>query len=101
MDDRVRALLRDAYKTRESREVDPGWQKRLMARIEEIGPLDARPRGIPALDSLVWRIAPFTLAVSVALVLILAGLYVTTRYDGLQLTLRDAQEIAIRQVLGS
>jgi hypothetical protein len=99
-EERLRALLASAHRAREEREVGRGWQGKLMTRIGEIGPLDARPRFPFALDSLVWKIAPFTLAMSVVLALFLAGLYVTTRYDGLQLTVRDAKELALRQVLG-
>ena len=99
-DERLRTLLARAYRAREDREIDPAWQKRLMARIEEMGPLDGRTRFAAALDSLAWRIVPFTLAMSVAVVLFLAGLYVTTRYDEIQLTVRDAQELALRQAIG-
>lgn len=99
-EEKLKALLTTAYRAREEREIGRGWQGRLMARIGEIGPLDARPGFAAALDSLVWRIAPFTLAMSIAVVFFLAGLYVTTRYDGLQLTVRDAKELAVRQVLG-
>ena len=98
--DRLKTLLTDAYRAREDLEVDERWQERLMARIEEIGPLKARPGFTAAFGPFVWRLAPFTLAMSVALVFLLAGLYVTTHYDGLQLTARDVVELTLKQALG-
>ena len=99
--DRLRTLLTDAYRAREGVAVDEErWQERLMVRIEEIGPLDAKPGFTAAFGRFVWRLAPFTLAMSVALVFLLAGLYVTTQYDGLQLTARDVEELTLKQALG-
>ncbi len=98
--DRLRTLLTNAYRAKDDLEVDERWQGRLMARVEEIGPLDTAPGNTSAFDRFVWRLVPFTLAMSVALVILLAGLYVTTQYDGLQLTARDVQELTLKQVLG-
>lgn len=98
--DRLKALLTDAYRAREGVAVDERWQERLMARVKEIGPFDAKPCFKTAFGRFVWRLAPFTLAMSVALMFLLAGLYVTTRYDGLQLTARDVEELTLKQALG-
>jgi hypothetical protein len=98
--DRLKTLLTDAYRAREDLEVDERWQERLMARIGQIGPLTAKPGFTAAFGRFVWRLAPFTLVLSVALVFLLAGLYVTTRYDGLQLTARDVEELTLEQALG-
>jgi len=97
---RLKTLLTEAYLARESPEIDESWQDRLMARIKEIGPIEAKPCFTAAFSQFVWRLAPFTLAMSVGLVFLLAGLYVTTQYDGLQLVTRDAEELVLKAVLG-
>ena len=78
----------------------PRWQGRVMTHIKEVGPIGTNPAPTAAFDRFAWRLAPFTLSMSVAMVILLAGLYVTTQYDGLQLAARDVQELALKQVLG-
>lgn len=99
--ERLKGLLEKAYRARGGTAIDDQrWKRRLMTRVEEIGPLKARPPVTATFDLLAWRLAPFTLVMSIILMLLLAGLYLTPRYDGLQLAVRDAKELALREVLG-
>jgi hypothetical protein len=98
--DRLKKLLTEAYRARESVEIDEGWQSRLMARIKEIGPVEKESCFTPSFARLVWRLVPYTAAVSAGLALLLAGLYFTTQYNVLQLATRDVEVLMLKTVLG-
>ena len=99
--ERLRELLQDAYRARAGFDVSENWQERLMARVREIAPAAMEPRFLPAFERLVWRLAPFTLAMSMVVMALLGRLYLTREYDGLQLLARYVEELTLKQIFGA
>ena len=70
--------FRDAYSAREKEGVlRDDWRTRVMERIRRIGPLRPADGFWPAFEHLVWRLAP----VSCLLVLALAAFFMNTDFD--------------------
>jgi len=93
-------LMRNVYRTRESLDIGDGWQDALMARVRQMGGVEGKPRFLSAFEQLVWRLVPISLSMSAAIVFLLARLYTTAHYDGVQLFARYVEELALRRVLG-
>jgi hypothetical protein len=99
--DRVRALFREAHLAQERVDVGELWQTRVMAHIEEMASEGERPDFLCAFEQFVWRLLPFALVTTLALAAVLAGLYATTEYNGLQLFAYHMEELTIEQVFGA
>ena len=70
--------FRDAYSAREEEGVlRDDWRTQVMKRIRRIGPLKPAAGYWPAFEHLVWRLAP----VSCLLVLALAAFFMNTDFD--------------------
>ena len=98
--ERLGDLMRNVYRTRESLEVGDGWQAALMTRVRQMGALERKPRFLSAFEQLVWRLVPISLSMSIGMILLLARLYTTPHYDGVQLFARYVEELTLRRVLG-
>jgi hypothetical protein len=93
-------LMRSVYRTREKVAIDEGWQGTLMARVRQVGGVEGKPRFLPAFERLVWKLVPISLPMSVGMVFLLARLYATAHYAGVQLFARYVEELTLRRILG-
>jgi len=93
-------LMRRVYLAREDVAIDDTWQHALIERVREMGGAERKPRFLPAFERLVWKLVPVSLSLSVGMVFLLARLYTTAHYDGLQLFARYLEELALKRALG-
>jgi hypothetical protein len=98
---KIRKMLSDAYWGKEDLSIDNGWQDKLMSRIREMGSVPTKALFWPAFEQLVWRIAPVTCVMVVAVTAVLVRLYITTQYNGLQLIASYVEELVIKQIFGT
>jgi len=63
----LKARFRDAYFSRERNDIPEAWSDRTMKQIRRIGPLRSGPTFWPAFEHLVWRLAPVTFLLVIAL----------------------------------
>ena len=98
--ERLTNILRHAYLGKENLEVDREWQRSLMARIRDMGPLEPRHTFLPTFEQLVWRLAPVTCPLVAGLATLLIKLDLTFGYDVVQL-LNGAEELMLAQLFGA
>ncbi len=98
--DRLVTLMRGAYRARETLDISDRWQGTLMARVRDLGTAEMKPRFLPAFERLVWKLVPISLPMTVGMVFLLARLYTTARYDGVQLFTRYVEELTLSRILG-
>ncbi|MEW6668532.1 MAG: hypothetical protein AB1512_25245 [Thermodesulfobacteriota bacterium] len=74
----LRKAFRDAYWAKEEQgTLRDGWKGRIMSRIRRVGPLKPAAGFWPAFEHVVWRLAP----ISCLLVLALGALFASTDFD--------------------
>ena len=73
----LRKAFRDAYAAKEREETGDGWQSAVMKRVRRMGPLTPASNFLPAFEHFVWRLAP----VSCLLVLALTFFFVNMEPD--------------------
>ena len=95
----LKELLRRVYEGKERAEIDQRWKRGLMTRIREMGPPQRGPLFLPSFERLVWRLAPVTALVAVALAALLINLDLNSVNDALQLLTRGAEELTLAQLL--
>jgi hypothetical protein len=63
----LKARFRDAYFAREREDIPEEWSNRAMKQIRRLGPLGPGSTFWPAFEHLVWRLAPVTCLLVIAL----------------------------------
>ena len=94
-------LLRRAYRARERMEVGAGWQKSLMARVREIGPLQPEARSLPTFEQFVWRLAPVISLLALVLIAVFIEIGITSWEDPIQLFVSAAEESMLAHLFGT
>ena len=99
--ERLTNILRQAYLGKERFEVGEQWQGRVMARIRQMGPPASAPRFLPALEHIVWRLAPVTSLVTLGLGALSIAIEYLFEYDLFQLFLSVLEDSALVHLFGT
>ena len=71
--ERLQQTLKEAYLLRDNVRTGPEWEKRVMSRVREIGPLSPGRGWVDFIEGCFWKLAPVAciliLVLSVALIL--------------------------------
>ena len=94
-------LLRQAFQAREYIEVGGGWQKNLMTRIREIGPLQPETQFLPSFEQFVWRLAPAISLLALVLIAVFIQIEIASWEDPIQLFVSGAEESMLAQLFGA
>ncbi len=70
----LRKAFRDAYAAKEREETGDGWQSAVMKRVRRMGPLTPASNFLPAFEHFVWRLAPVSCLLVIALTLLLMNI---------------------------
>jgi hypothetical protein len=70
----LKKAFREAYSARGRGETGEGWQPGVMRRIRQLGPLRPATGFWPAFESVVWRLAPVSGLLVIALTLLLMNI---------------------------
>ncbi len=82
-------------------EVGTRWQKSLMARIREIGPLQPEAQFLPSFEQFVWRLVPAISLLALVLIAVFIEIEVTSWEDPIQLFVNGAEESMLVQLFGA
>jgi hypothetical protein len=97
--DRLLSVLQRVYCSRENVTVGDQWQTEAMRRIRLIGPLNSRTGFVELFEQMVWRLAPATSLLVIALVVVFLVSGLTQGNDVLTF-LNDPEELDLAQLLG-
>jgi hypothetical protein len=93
-------VLRQAYRARESAEVGTRWEKDLMTRVRQIGPLQPEAPFLPAFEQFVWRLAPVLTLLALVLLAVFIGTEMASWEDPIQLFVSGAEESMLAHLFG-
>ncbi|RPI77409.1 MAG: hypothetical protein EHM45_09200 [Desulfobacteraceae bacterium] len=93
------SVWRRMYLSRATEAVGDQWQTEAMRRIRLIGPLNARTGFMELFEQMVWRLAPATSLMVVALVVVFLVSGLTQGNDVLAF-MNDPEEMDLAQLLG-
>lgn len=100
--ERLIGALRQAYHEKENTEVGERWKTRLMARVREIGPIQA-PGFLPSFERVVWRLAPVTCPL--VLIMILVAFFLkfdgVSSYDAIQTLVNSVEELTLATIFST
>ncbi len=99
--EKLEGLLREAYRARGHMEVGGGWQRRLMARVREIGPLQPEAQFLPSFEQLVWRLAPVISLLAIVLIAVFIEIEIASWEDPIQLFVNSAEESMLAHLFGA
>jgi hypothetical protein len=94
-----RNALRGAYLAREKQGVRGDWPLEVMRRVREIGPLPI-PGFWPDFEQAVWRLAPLSGILVLALVLLLLNIGSDFSYDYLGIVTAEIDQPSMGELLG-
>ena len=98
--EKLRELLRRAYRDKENVEVGDQWQEKVMRRIRELGEIGERPSSLVMFEQFVWRLAPLTCLLILGLTVLLSSSDLISGDDVIQLLMNGTEELAINQFFG-
>ena len=98
--ERLTNILRQAYMGKERFEVGDQWQGSVMARIRQMGPVASAPSFLPTFEHLVWRLAPATSLLTLALAALALATDFIVEYDLFQLLLNAVEDSALARLFG-
>lgn len=98
--DELREILRRAYRDKENVEVGDQWQEEVMRRIRDLGEIEERPSPLVMFEQFVWRLAPLTCLLIIALTVLLSTFDFTSGDDVMQLLMNSTEEITFNQFFG-
>jgi hypothetical protein len=98
--ERLTNILRQAYLGKERFEVGDQWQNSVMARIRQMGPIASAPSFLPTFEHLVWRFAPATSLLALALAALSIATDFIFEYDFFQLLLNAVEDSALAHLFG-
>lgn len=88
----LKVAFRDTYLAREGAEAGDRWESRVMGRVREIGPLSPLAKFWPAFERTVWRLAPVSGALILALIALFRIMAQDLGYDYLSALAAGPQE---------
>ena len=97
--DRLLLVWQRVYRSREIITVGDQWQTAAMRRIRLIGPLNSRTGFVELFEQMVWRLAPATSLLVIALVVVFLVSGLTQENDVLTF-LNDPEELDLAQLFG-
>jgi len=97
--ERLTNILRQAYHGKERFEVGTQWQNGVMAAIRQMRPIESTPSFLPTFEHLVWRLAPATSLLTLALAA-LSAIDLVVERDLFQLFLNALEDSALAHIFG-
>ena len=97
--DRLLSVWQRVYLSREIITIGDQWQTAVMRRIRLIGPLNYRTGFTELFEQMVWRLAPATSLLVIALVVVFLVTGLTQENDVLTF-LNDPEELDLAQLFG-
>ncbi len=94
------AILRQAYWEKENIEIGEQWQKSLMARIRQLGPVECVPDFLPTFGRFAWRLAPLTSLLALGLAALSLELDAIFGYDLFQLLMNALEDLTFTRIFG-
>jgi hypothetical protein len=94
----LKKILCQAYHEKENIEVGGQWQRNVMQRIRNLGPVDSRPTFFMLLEPFVWRLIPVTCLLIVVSAIILLKFDFTPQYELFTLLVDYTEESGLEQV---
>jgi hypothetical protein len=96
----LKARFRDAYFARESNDISDAWSDRAMKEIRRIGPLGSGSTFWPAFEHFVWRLAPVTCLLVIALTFFFLNTDWDSGQDYLSMWTADRETQALIEFFG-
>lgn len=98
--EKLKSTLRQAYQGKEKIEVGDLCPDDLMQRIWELGTIPSTPRFLTMFEQLVWRLAPVSSLLILALTGVLLAIDLASGSDVFQLLLNGKEEFPLGQMFG-
>ena len=98
--EKLKGILKQAYRERENLEISDLWRGDLRDRLREISTLQPAPQFLTMFSQFVWRLAPVITLLILALTGVLLTLDLTSGYDVFQLLLNGKEEFILSQMIG-
>ena len=96
--DRLKEMLVSAYFQKEADSIGAGWQKKVMADVWKIGPLNGKENFFMLFDRLVWRFVPAACVLIVILTVYLFNFGLISEYDMSMLFISDPIDFTVIQL---
>ena len=96
----IKKAFCDAHLSRERGGTGDVWQSQVMRRVRQIGPLRARKYFLPALEQMVWRLAPVNCALIILLIILFLKMGLDPGSDVLAMLTLEAEEPSLSQLFG-
>ena len=96
----LKKAFRDTYAAKEREETGDGWQLRVMKRVRRIGPLAPASNFLPAFEHFVWRLAPVSCLLVIALTLLLMNIDFGGGNDYLGTVTVDLEQPTLVEIFG-
>jgi hypothetical protein len=98
--EKLKGILRQAYRGKENLEMGDLWPDSLMHRIREFATIQSAPRFLTMFEQIVWQLAPVISLLILALTGVLLVLDLAPGSDVFQLLMNGKEEITLSQMLG-
>jgi hypothetical protein len=99
-DEKLRELLRSAYRAKETTSVPDGWQQRVMATIRASSREPAVTPSPLRFSEFAWKLAPVSSLVGAVVIVLLMAMQPAAKNNALDLIHGYVQELALRHILG-
>jgi hypothetical protein len=96
----LKKAFRGAYAAKEKEETGDGWQSAVMKRVRRIGPLTPASNFLPAFEHFVWRLAPVSCLLVIALTLLLMNIDFGGSNDYLGTVTVDLEQPTLVEIFG-
>jgi hypothetical protein len=96
----LKKAFRDIYAAKEREETGDGWQFQVMKRVRRIGPLTPASNFLPAFEHFVWRLAPVSCLLVIALTLLLMNIDFGGGNDYLGTVTVDLEQPTLVEIFG-
>ena len=96
----LKKAFRDAHFAGEGLEGGDQWRSEVMRRVRQIGPLRAGKYFLPALEQMVWRLAPVNCALIILLIILFLKMGLDPGSDVLAMLTLEAEEPSLSQLFG-
>jgi hypothetical protein len=98
--EKLKNILKRAYREKEKLEISDSWQDGFMLRLRELGEIPSAPQFLPIFEQSIWRLVPVTGLLILALLLVLLTLDFTPGFDVFQLLMNGKEEFTLPQMFG-
>ena len=96
----LKKACREAHFAREGVASGDQWRSEVMRRVRQIGPLRAGKRFWPALEHVVWRLAPVNCALIIMFIILFLKMGLDPGSDVLAMLTVEAEEPSLSQLFG-